>query len=63
MTITLTLPVLWGLIVALLSGYLWIGIVSEENAGINPVLAITIVAIMQVVLFLIVYGFMTLMGL
>jgi len=63
MTITLTLPVLWGLIVALLSGYLWIGIVSEENAGINPVLAITIVAIAQVVLFLIVYGFMTLMGL
>lgn len=62
MTITLTHPVLWGLLTAIIVGYMFVGMSLENSEGMNPAVAIAIVASVQVGLFLIVYGFLTLMG-
>ena len=63
MTFTLTIPTMWGLLFAAITGYIWISIASEESGVRNPALAVGAVVLVQFVMFLLVYGLMTLCGL
>lgn len=62
MTITLSIPAVWGLLIAAMVPYVYGMICAEEGSGINPLVSILLVTGVQVAMFLLVYGLMTLLG-
>ena len=62
MTITLSIPAVWGLIFAAIIPYAWGVISAEEGGGINPLVSLLVVAVMQFFMFSFIYGLMTLLS-